>query len=480
MMSLKVLGLDMGDSAVKAVLVARSMAGRSRILAADVIPVDEDGGIKAALDQLFKKELYGNATCVVSLPAKALSYRSLQLPFRDKKKIEQTIAYELDPMIQSSIDDVYYDYVRRDESGGSSIFAAMVSKTFLDERLRLLAGYVKHITAIEADAVVSALKLSPQLADRESYMLLDIGITHTVAVFLSRGRVLQMRYFNFGATLLTERAARFIGELKNTMEYLIWQGILETSPTRLFLTGGGALVDGIEDGLEDAFSIPLTKLDFMGDGSIDCEEPVKKEWRSAVMNQALALATRSADQGSGFNFKRRVTEATRSYDEIKKDLRWIGTVVLFIICLGLVDVYMDYRFSQSKLDKLKQEVITEFKKYSPETTRIVEPISQLKVGIDQAKKITAGISTSQSEISVLGMLKEVSTLTPASVELLIRAFNFENGVVSIKGQTKNFDSVDAIKNEIAQSKYFKSVTIGATNLMKQGDKVEFDLRIEVR
>ena len=49
--------------------------------------------------------------------------------------------------------------------------------------------------------------------------------------------------------------------------------------------------------------------------------------------------------------------------------------------------------------------------------------------------------------------------------------------IGLKGEARNFDAVDTIKKTFANSKYFKTVTIGSTNMMKQGSGVEFDLKI---
>jgi hypothetical protein len=37
-----------------------------------------------------------------------------------------------------------------------------------------------------------------------------------------------------------------------------------------------------------------------------------------------------------------------------------------------------------------------------------------------------------------------------------------------------------MKNELAKSKYFKDVVVGSSGLSRQGAKVDFDLRIELR
>ena len=53
-------------------------------------------------------------------------------------------------------------------------------------------------------------------------------------------------------------------------------------------------------------------------------------------------------------------------------------------------------------------------------------------------------------------------------------------MIQIKGLAKNFDAVDTLKKEYIKSKYFEAVTIGGTNLIKQGDKVEFDMRMTLK
>ena len=37
-----------------------------------------------------------------------------------------------------------------------------------------------------------------------------------------------------------------------------------------------------------------------------------------------------------------------------------------------------------------------------------------------------------------------------------------------------------IKKELLKSRYFKDVTMGSTSLAKDGNKVDFDLRIELK
>ncbi|HQI74194.1 MAG TPA: PilN domain-containing protein, partial [Smithella sp.] len=85
-----------------------------------------------------------------------------------------------------------------------------------------------------------------------------------------------------------------------------------------------------------------------------------------------------------------------------------------------------------------------------------------------------------SEATVLNILKEMSGLIASSLDITIYNFSYENGVINIKGEAKNVDEITAVKSELMKSKYFKEVTMGSTSLVKDGGKVNFDLRIDVQ
>jgi Tfp pilus assembly protein PilN len=109
----------------------------------------------------------------------------------------------------------------------------------------------------------------------------------------------------------------------------------------------------------------------------------------------------------------------------------------------------------------------------------VDPLQQLKVKIAEGKKTKAGQGSMGSGITVLDILKETSSLIPESAEFLITSFQYDGNVVTIKGETDNFNTVDTIKNQLAGSKIFKNVTISSAALVKKESRVGFNLRMEL-
>jgi hypothetical protein len=130
------------------------------------------------------------------------------------------------------------------------------------------------------------------------------------------------------------------------------------------------------------------------------------------------------------------------------------------------------------LASLRQDITNEFKKSDPDATRIVDPVAQLRGKIAEARKLSVGMGDARTEATVLDLLKEISGFAPAN--LLLISFSLDGEAIGLKGEARNFDVVDTFKKGFANSKYFKTVTIGSTSMMKQGSGVEFDLKVTLK
>jgi len=88
------------------------------------------------------------------------------------------------------------------------------------------------------------------------------------------------------------------------------------------------------------------------------------------------------------------------------------------------------------------------------------------------------VGDAASAATFLDLLKELAELAPA--DTLLTSLTLDGSVIGLKGEAQNFDAVDTIKKALANSKYFKTVAIGSTSMIKQGSRVEFDLKISVK
>ncbi|MDO9229637.1 MAG: pilus assembly protein PilM [Syntrophales bacterium] len=506
-MTEKILGLDIGAGSVKAVILSRGFRGGQRILAVRRIEIHEPGGLPEAMQQLFADPTFRGSICMTAISPGLLSFRNLRLPFRDDKKIGQTIAFALEPLIQQPLDEVFIDYRVTARGEQSEIFAALADRALVGERAALLSPYVRDTAVIDIDAVPLASSLLSRPDFQACAILLDIGAIDTTAIFTGKGKIIHIRHFRFGGEMATRKIAealridftaaetlkksgelpdeagsavreicnRFFIELKNTHAFLRGREGLDEMPARIILTGGGARTPGIADGLSRVFAVAVEQTNLIASGGFEIDAALRSSWDPVVMDQALALAARPLGKGSGFNFRQRASEARAGYGELRDRLKKGSVVALTILLLAGVEIGLDDYGARFRLEALKKEINAEFRKSLPEATRIVDPVIQLRGKIAEAKKLAAGMGDATGAATALDILKEISALAPT--DLLVTSLNLDGDAVGIKGEARNFDAVETVKKTFANSKYVKTVTIGSTNMMKQGTGVEFDLKI---
>lgn len=505
----KILGLDIGRDSIKAVQVRAGLRGYE-ITDTALVNIDKEGGTEEALKKLFERGIFMDSMCITALPSKDFFFRNIRLPFKNKKKISQTVAYELEPLIPCPADEVLIDYVITDQTDQTDIFSAAVHKSIVGDLTRRLEKCRVEASIIDIDAVPVVSRLLTSGAVVECGLLLNIGARDTSGVLFGKDGILHIRRFPFGGENITgaivealkiefseaEKRKRmddigeageeisvvcqkFFSEVKNTLKFLGLKGNLKEDPAKVFLAGGGALYPPLQKKMETFFSLPIEMVDISAADDITMEKEVKKGWNPMLMNQALALATRETKKGSGFNFALGEFGPKRKYEKFRKDFRWAAAIVFIILCVFGIDLYMDYHYDRAHLDRLKHEIKTVFKNACPEVTRIVDPIHQLKVRIAEAQNSSSGLNGAGSGIKTLDIMKDISRLVPKSTDFLITSFTFDGAAVKIKGETDNFNTVDNIKNSLSKSNYFKNVTISSASLIKKGSRVGIDLRIKI-
>ena len=282
---------------------------------------------------------------------------------------------------------------------------------------------------------------------------------------------------NYGAECakVGEVCRHFCSELKNTIEYMKLNGALQNEPAHITITGGGALFVPLQKELENSFSLPLEVLDLIRLKQLEVEENIGHQCPPQIINTALASAMRTFAGRKSFNFRQGEFAAKNIRLNLKEQLKWAAVVAGIIFLLAIVNQFLDYRLQTQNLNNIKKQISLIFKKDSPDAQTMIDPVQQIKTKLDENKK-TFGFYKGETEITVLNILKEISSLISPSLDTVITNLSCENSIVLIKGEAKKIDDIFAVKNELLKSRYFKDVTMGSTSLAKDGGKVDSDLR----
>jgi general secretion pathway protein L len=502
-----VLGLDIGQSTIKAVVFTKKGSTGGRILAFETLDINACGGIEPALKKLAENKSFSKIPCCICLPLADVMFRQVNLPFHDDNKIRKTLAFELEPLIPLPIDEVVTDYLTIPDD---RLFVAALARKSVRDWVEKVEENLGSVSIIDVSSTALAAQVLTDRIPSSCGVILDIGTVSTAAVFYENGAIVQIRSLAFGGNQITQALARdmsvgkdeaeqlkikanypagsdnvdsvclhFCSELKNTIEYMKLNGALQNDPAHITITGGCVLFVPLQKQLEKYFSLQPEVLDLVRLKQLEIEKNIEHKYSPQIMNTACAAAMRAFAGRKFFNFRQGEFAAKNAGLSIKEQLKWVAVVAGIIFLMAAVNQFLDYRLKTQRLAGIKKQISFIFKKNFPEAPVMIDPVQQLQTKLAENKK-AFGFFEGTQNIPVVDLLKEISDLISASHDIVINNFQYENIVVSIKAQVKNIDDVSAVKNELLQSKHFKDVAIGSTSLAKDGGKVDFDLRIELK
>jgi len=507
-MAKHILGLDIGKSCLKAVLVEAGLRGSLRIVAWEKVEFTGTGGIREALRRIQEIPVLNVPACQSSLAAKGFSFRNIKLPFKDRKKILQTLPFELESQIPHPVESVLIDFTVLGQAQGSDLFTAVIPKAEVQERIALLAEYGFDAETIDVDTVPVAARLMTAVPGDSLNLLLDVGASETTGVFFKEGRILQVRSFPFGGdhvtnalsgTLgisfveaearkkrgdteqaeeqITEACQKFFASLKNTISSLRMSGLVDEDPAAVWLTGGGGLYRRLAEELSRFLAAPVERVNVTQLAGIKPVGGDDAGWDSMIMNGALALALRPLAKGPGFNFRQ--GHLRRKGVPLKFDLginlKWAGAVTALILLLAGGDLTLSYYADKARLDQLKTETAAILQQNFPEVTRVVDPAQQFRAKIAEAKRFATASRGATSGGSILDVMKDLSEQVPEASDFLITALVFDGDRVDIRGEATGFDAAENIKKELEKTGRYASIAVSSSTV-KQGSRVEFELK----
>ncbi|NPV03915.1 MAG: pilus assembly protein PilM [Syntrophaceae bacterium] len=503
-----ILGLDVGTSSLKAVLLEAGLRGGMRIAAWEKVDIAGPGGLREALRRLQEIPILAVPSCHTALAAKHFSFRNVKLPFKDRKKIGQTLPFELDGQIPHPVESVLIDFAVLRQEQGSELFAAVIPKADVEERISLLSDYGFDAETIDIDAVPVAARLMTAAPAESLHLLLDVGASETAGVLFRDGRILQVRSFPFGGDHITralsgalgipfsdaearkrrgetgpaeeeitEACGKFFASLKNTIGSLRMAGIVREEPDTVWLTGGGALYRKLAEDLSRALAVPVERVNVTQLAGIKPVGGSDAGWDSMIMNGALALALRPVSKGPGFDFRQgngRRRPVSFKLD-LGIDLKWAGAVAALILLLAGADLTLSHYADKARLDQLKAEAAALVQQNFPDVQRVVDPARQFRAKIDDAKRLAAATRGAAPGDAALLVLKDLSEKVPETAELLLTSLVLDGDRIEIRAEASTPEAAESIRKALEATGRYAGVTVNVAGT-RQGGRVELELR----
>jgi len=493
-----ITGIDIHEDRLIAVQVRGGM-NRYAITACTQIPLKERD-LGEGLERLSQSIDLATGKCVVSIPPHRISFRNLDLPFTDARKIRQTLPYELETLLPFPVEDLIIDFIKAAPDRTGEILSASVNREMVSTYLNILKDHGMNPDHLDVRGLSIVPWLWKQANIPERFVLLELGEkrstlflcinrhvalirTLTVTKDAAAGKKSPARPARDEPLKTGDEAIQPLGvsigrQVRQTLHAYQTGHEQPYHPEKVFLSASAADDPETDRLLGHALDLPVERIDISRDQRVSKPAAVLEDWDPGAMNSALAAALRDPRTGAGLDFRKNEFEKKGRYPEAKRAIRKGAIFLVLILALLGGHLITDYYMLKREYNRLDTEVVRLFKKTLPQVTRIVDPVQQLKVEIQQLEKESASTAMTGSDRRVLDLLADLSRRIPKTVDVHVSRMVMDPKSVRIGGETDTFNSVDSLKNALTPSAFFSEVTISSANLDRKNNRVKFEMKLK--
>lgn len=472
-MARKILAIDIQEDSVAAVWVKSGL--RSREIEGYAYVPSPDG-LGSALEVLSGQMALSHLECIVSLPAGELSFRNLTVPFGDTKKIRQILPYEMEPSLPQGIEHFRYDFISlsgREAKDQTPVFAALAQKPYVEACLRDLSAFKLHPLQITCGGYAPAHILAQDPEIPEQVLLVDGGRMRATLVWIVERRIRLIRsvWIDPGA-----RSESLCSQIERTR--LGFEAVCgyDVRPERILVTGYGFDDSRTVAEMTERLGASVQGIDIASATGTRMKGFLSADWNPPQFNGALALAVLAVDRAKGINFRDSAFDQEKILGEHSKPLIKIGILVGLILAMAGAELFFDAYRLNLRVRHLDRQIAEVFQSTFPDVQRIVDPVHQMRLEIEDAQKRIYLTEDTVNSIRTIDLLNEISRRIPETVDVEFTRLVVGPESLLIDGNTDTFNAVDEIKNRLDRAKLFKGVTISSANIDRAVNRVQFKLR----
>jgi general secretion pathway protein L len=495
-MSGNILGLDINEDFISAVQVTSGLKG-FQVLSRATVMIDKDNNLDKALEELSQNMDMKSDTCIASISGGSVLYQNLIMPFKEPKKIKQTLPFEMETLVPFPIDDIVIDFNIVKTSEQSEVLAISARKSLISEYLERLKKLGVSPYVVDVRPVPIALWLLSRRETPDEGLMLDIGLKGFAIVFFMERRIALIRYTSLNGGFRSHRDVNNMNSgdkaereetdstfqassvmINNCLRSFSWQIGRKIEPEKIFLTGIGSVHKETGDIISGSVGLPVERVNIIEDKRIHMDYGMEARWEPALMDGALSLAVREIRKGHGFNLRKGEFAVKKGFFKTGKELRRAGIFILIILLLLLIDLGADYFLLKGGYQAARQRCAELYSREFPDAKNVKEPLLEMKQKISEMEKSAAILSRDVNrEQKVLDIINDISRRIPSTSDVDIKSMDISGETVHISGETDSFNTVNNIESDLEPSAYFSDVKISG-KLDKTGKRIEFDLKLQ--
>lgn len=476
------LGIDIRTDGIHAVMISSRLksakvAGHWNVSFPDGSYSQEN--ITTALKTIAETADIDGCECAVCFPAAWGYLRQVLLPFREKKKIDQVLSFEIEPLLPVPVDGVLADYqIAEFDETSTVLMAAAVEKSRLTAIIDSLGTRRLNPAVLSFSGYPTLSVLQQHLNPEEDALFVSPAAANTTVFLLSGKQVVLVR------SILEDMATQSPQQAAESLQRIVYsfqdgKTGRPFTPKRLFLSECSRLPTSLPETLTALLAIPVQ---WVHPGKLpgatlatDHDTPALED----LPADALALAVCCIKGFEGVNFRKGPFAVSQFWQENRKSLITPAVIGLLILLLAGYRSIVAIQGYQSRLDSINRQITQTFKGALPEVQRIVQPVHQMRVKLEEMKQETPQFAQSSLHHRAVDMLRAISERIADEVNVVLNQLVIGPEAILLSGDADSFNTVNMIQQRLDQDPAFKSVSISSANQQKSGNRVNFKMRIQL-
>ena len=473
----RILGLDLGVTAVRAVLLESSYRSFTVTgVRTSPVPPGGEGAPPlrerqlAAAGALLAEGLAFD-TALVALPGPSASHL-VRLPFTDPRRIEQTVGFEVEAQIPFDLTEVAWDWQALQQSGGQTeLLVAVVRKDELAALLTELKPLgVDPRTVLPPGPALAALfgagVLAGELAAAPGEAppveaVLEVEPGRATLALVAGGALEGARTFPLAGGTPAGSIAR---EVRATLR--AWRaraGATARPLGRLLLAGEAPGVPGLAEALQGEVQGPIEPLALSGPAA---ERIPPEEAPALALALALALRGHQGSRAPRLNLRRDELAYTRDFQHVRGKVARLATWTALVLLLALISSSVRV-FALSRQEKLLDTALCDA------TQKLVGKCYENDELAVAALRGKGTVAASIPKNSALDIFTELSARIPQDFWLKLDRIEITRDKLHLQGVTDAAENVDRVVGALRASRCFGDARSGGARKRSGDGKFEF-------
>jgi len=508
-----VLGLDVGSHTIKAVELRQFREVEAVQMRIQSRPTPETA-LADVLPQFFRSFELPTDRVITALPGDRMSVRRMQFPFRDRKRLQAAVPFEVEGETPFELADVIADWeLLESERDRAELAVCIAPRTVVAERLAELEAAGCEPRVLEADGVALA-NLATTLGWDGARLIADIGHLRTRFCVVRDGKPLAAHTIGLGGQNITQAMADDLGTSFDEAERIKCEdgvfsddfssrspraleildriareaartlagvdGVLGGPTTQrvggFVLLGGSAKLHRLDEYLSERTGVAAARPSVPPDGE---GAALLAGGDPALFGPALALALRGTSRATtNLNFRQEeFSYKTDLRSFLGKDLRPTaflagGTAALAVAWAGTSMV-----LDANRAEATQSEAVRLYSDALPDEPLPTNPTRALAERIDESRELADFLGVYGGNHSALDLLGELSSRIPKDLDVRFEEVNITGRVIRIKVSASTFEASERLTKVIAAAPPFQRAEVKGSIETDRGGGKTFTLAI---